>query len=125
MSEEEFEQLVNEGIKAIPKKFLDMLDNVAIVIEDYPTMEQMQKTHLAPGYTLFGLYEGVPNTKRGNPYSLIMPDKITIFRQPILGSSVDPERIKEIVKDTVWHEIAHYFGMDHEGIKKAEERKKP
>ena len=123
MTNEEFEQLVNEGIKAIPKKFLEHLDNVAIVIEDVPTDEQAKKTHLAPGWTLYGLYEGVPQTKRGNPYTVIMPDKITIFRKAILATSKDAEAVKERVRETVWHEIAHHFGLDHEEIEKAEERK--
>jgi predicted Zn-dependent protease with MMP-like domain len=123
MTPEEFEQLVNAGIEAIPKKFLDLLDNVAVVIEDYPSPEQMQKLQLKPGWTLFGLYEGVPKTKRGNPYVVIMPDKITIFRGPILQAAQEPEAIKELVKKTVWHEIAHHFGLDHDGISRAEKNR--
>ena len=124
MTDEEFEQLVNAGIEAIPKKFLDLLDNVAVTIEDYPSFDQARKVNVRPGTTLYGLYEGVPQTKRGNPYAVLMPDKITIFRQPILQASTDPEIIKELVKNTVWHEIAHHFGLNHEEIRKAEDRKR-
>ncbi len=120
MTSEEFSQLVDEGIKAVPKKFLDLLDNVAIVVEDFPTPEQTRKLSLKHKWALFGLYEGVPQTKRGNPYAVNLPDKITIFRQPIEQSAGDPEAVKEIVKNTVWHEIAHHFGLDHDQIRKAE-----
>jgi predicted Zn-dependent protease with MMP-like domain len=124
MTPTEFEQLVNEGIAAIPKKFRDLLDNVAITIDDVPTPEQLAKSHLQPGWMLFGLYEGVPQTKRGNPYVVTMPDKITIFRLPIMAQAADdPEAIKEIVKNTVWHEVAHYFGMDEQRVRKAERKK--
>ena len=121
MTNEEFEELVNQGIKAIPKKFLDLVENVAVIIEDFPSPEQIVKIQLKPGWTLFGLFEGVPQTKRGNPYAFSMPDKITIFRGPILQASGDSEAIKKIVKDTVWHEIAHYFGMDEGEVRKAEQ----
>lgn len=124
MTPEDFEQLVNAGIQAIPKKFLDFLDNVAIVIEDAPSPAQIAKMQLKPGWTLFGLYEGVPQTKRGNPYAVTMPDKITIFRLPIIAQAADdPDAIKELVKNTVWHEVAHYFGMDEQRVRKAEQKK--
>ncbi len=112
MTREEFKQLVNEGVKAIPQKFLDKLSNVAMVVEDEPTQEQLKKNHVRRGWTLFGLYEGVPQTVRGSSYGWVLPDKITIFQKPIEESTHTPEEIKEIVKDTVWHEIAHHFGMN-------------
>jgi predicted Zn-dependent protease with MMP-like domain len=130
MTDEEFEQLVNEGMKAIPKKFLDLMDNVAVTIEDAPTYAQMRKNHLQPGWTLFGLYEGVPRTKRGPSYAGVLPDKITIFRGPIeqaalASGGADAEAaIKEIVKRTVWHEIAHHFGLDEAGVRKAEKNRR-
>ena len=123
MTPADFEQLVNDGVKAIPQKFLDLLDNVAIVIEDAPTWAQLAKMRIKPGWTLFGLYEGVPQTKRGNPYALTLPDKITIFRLPIEQSASDPEAVKEIVKNTVWHEVAHHFGMDEQQVREAEQKR--
>ena len=124
MTAEEFEQLVNEGIAAIPQKFLDLLDNVAVTIDDWPSPDQVRKYQLYGGRTLFGLYEGVPRTKRGPSYAGVLPDKITIFRAPIEQAAQDPAAIKQLVTDTVWHEIAHHFGLDHTQIQQAEKRKR-
>jgi predicted Zn-dependent protease with MMP-like domain len=125
MTEEEFEQLVSEGIEAIPKKFLDLLNNVAMVIEDQPTAGQIRLYNLTHGHTLLGLYEGVPQNMRGANYTAVAPDKITIFRFPILQTAgQDPARIKKIVKDTVWHEIAHHFGMEEHEVRQAEARRR-
>lgn len=121
MTIEQFEELVRGGIRAIPKKFLDKLDNVDIVIEDNPTPEQLKKLKVKNNYFLFGLYEGIPKTKRWG-YSQALPDKITIFKNPIESSAQNEEEIKQIVKDTVWHEIAHHFGMDEERVRRAENR---
>lgn len=124
LNEDEFEKMVNAGIGAIPKHFLQKLDNVAVVIEDQPTPEQKEKLHLRSGWTLFGLYEGVPQTRRGVNYGSVLPDKITIFKKPIIQAARDKEHIKEIVKDTVWHEIAHHFGMNEEEVRRSESKRK-
>lgn len=123
MDIERFEQLVNEGIKDIPQKFLDKLNNVGIVIEDNPTPEQLKKLKIRKNYFLFGLYEGIPKTRRWG-YSDVLPDKITIFKNPIEQSARTEEEIKKIVKETVWHEIAHHFGMDEKEVREAESRRK-
>jgi len=120
----EFEKMVNAGIAAIPKRFLQKLDNVSIVIEDDPTPAQKEKLHLRQGWTLFGLYEGVPQTKRGAYYGAVLPDKITIFKNPIIQTARDAEHVKEIVKNTVWHEIAHHFGMNEAEVRQSELRRK-
>ncbi|MCX6811114.1 MAG: metallopeptidase family protein [Candidatus Berkelbacteria bacterium] len=119
-----FKQIVSEGISAIPEKFLKQLDNVAIVIEKRPTKAQEEKLHLRQGLILFGLYEGVPQTRRGLGYSGVLPDKITIFQESIELVGRDEEDIKEMVKNTVWHEIAHHFGMDEREVRDAEERRR-
>jgi len=124
MTDEEFEELVNAGVEAIPKKFLDLLDNVVLTIDQEPTMEQLQKFHIDHGGTLLGLYEGVPQNKRGANYTAVLPDKITIFRGPILRIAMEPERIKQMVKDTVWHEIAHHFGMNETEVRNAEQKRR-
>ncbi|TSD02397.1 MAG: hypothetical protein Athens071424_93 [Parcubacteria group bacterium Athens0714_24] len=121
---EEFEKFVEEGIKAIPEKFLHKLNNVAVVVEDEPTKEQKNKLGLASGTTLLGLYEGVPQLKRGTNYSAVLPDKITIFQKPIEAVARGEKDIKEIVKNTVWHEIAHHFGMDEARVCKAEAKRR-
>lgn len=121
MTNEEFEQLVKEGIDAIPEKFLQKLKNVEIVIEDEPTPFQLEKLKLR-GALLFGLYEGVPQIKRQN-YGQVLPDKITIFKNPIEKVFFRPEDIRKAVADTIWHEIAHHFGMDERQVRQAERKK--
>ena len=123
MDREKFEKLVWEGIEAIPKRFLEKLDNVDIIIEDEPTPEQVKKLNLGAGTKLFGLYEGVPQARRRH-YTWVMPDKITIFQKPIESVYSTDEEIKEQVKKTVWHEIAHHFGMDEGRVRRVERRKK-
>lgn len=123
LSREKFEKLVNEGIKAIPERFLKKLSNVDIVIEDEPTPPQLKKIKAKKGSITLGLYEGVPQTKRWG-YSQALPDKITIFKKPIEQISNSEEEIKEIVKNTVWHEIAHHFGIDERSVREIERRKR-
>lgn len=124
LSRKDFEKIVNQGIKAIPEKFLLKLKNVVIVLEDKPTSAQKKKLNLGQDWTLFGLYEGVPQSERGVNYTAVLPDKITIFQKPIEIEAKDEEEIKEIVKNTVWHEIAHHFGMDENQVRQAEDRRR-
>jgi len=123
MNREKFEKLVMEGVRAIPEKFLEKLDNVDIVIEDEPTPYQLRKLRARKSLIIFGLYEGVPQTKRGH-YGQVLPDKITIFKKPIERIARSESEIKEIVKNTVWHEIAHHFGIDEKRVREAELRKR-
>lgn len=123
MTLENFEKLVQEGIEAIPEEFLKKLDNVGIVIEEEPTREQLKKLKIRNNYFLFGLYEGIPKTKRWG-YGQVLPDKITIFKNPIEKSAKSEEDVRRIVKETVWHEIAHHFGMDEGMVRKAETRRR-
>ncbi len=124
LNRKEFEKIVKEGIKAIPEKFLRKLENVAIVVEDEPTPTQKKKLNLHPSWTLFGLYEGVPQLERGANYSAVLPDKITIFKNPIEALAGDEKDIKEMVKNTVWHEIAHHFGMNEIRVRQAEVKRR-
>ncbi len=119
MDDRKFEKLVAAGIDAIPKQFISRLNNVAIVIEDEPTPSQLQSGHVHPGWTLFGLYEGVPQTQRTN-YTLVLPDKITIFKNPIVAAARDSADLKAIVANTVWHEIAHHFGLGEAEVRRRE-----
>ena len=114
---------MDKGIAEIPQKFLKKLKNVAVVVEDEPNEEQTKKLKLRKNCALFGLYEGVPQIKRGAYYSAL-PDKITIFKLPIEQYAQSPDEIKEIVKNTVWHEIAHHFGTSEEEIRKIEEKRR-
>jgi predicted Zn-dependent protease with MMP-like domain len=112
MTSPEFERLVEEGIAAIPERYLKMLKNVRIVVEEEPTREQLTAGRVKSGYTLFGLYEGVPKPARGGGYNLILPDKITIFKRPIESACDSADEIRAQVRETVWHEIAHHLGLD-------------
>jgi len=117
-----FEKIVRQGISVIPEKFLKMLNNVEIVIEKNPNSEQLKKLRLGQRHQLFGLYEGIPKTKRWS-YGQVLPDKITIFQEPIEKVSDSEEEIKEIVKNVVWHEIAHHFGIDEKRVRTLEKTK--
>lgn len=124
VTRKEFEQLVDEGIALIPERFLALIDNVAIVVEDEPTEEQKQKVKLAKDSVLFGLYEGIPKLKRIGNYSMMVPDRITIFQRSIQQAARDKEHLKDIVRETVWHEIAHHFGSDEQRVRDAEIRRR-
>ena len=123
ISDEQFEQLINESMEELPPDYISNMKNVAIVIADEPTSEQRVKLKLHCNQTLFGLYEGLPLTKRGMNYSGVLPDKITIFKYPILANTRTPAELKEQVKRTLWHEIAHHYGLDHDRIHKLEGKK--
>ena len=124
MTRQAFRKLVVRALKRLPEKFLKKLDNVAIVVEDEPSLFQKTKLHLRHGWSLFGLYEGVPQTKRGVGYSAVLPDKITIFQKPIEAAAFNEKDIQKIVKNAVWHEIAHHFGMNEAEAQKAEQRRR-
>jgi predicted Zn-dependent protease with MMP-like domain len=124
LNRRKFEEIVAEGVNAIPDKFLQKLNNVAVVVEGGPTRSQLRSLKIRPSWTLFGLYEGVPQAARGNNYSSVLPDKITIFQDPISAAARDVADIREIVKNTVWHEIAHHFGMDERRVREAELKRK-
>jgi len=123
MDRERFEKLVNEGIKAIPERFLEKLSNVDIVIENEPTPHQLKKLRTSKDFLIFGLYEGIPQTKRLY-YSEVLPDKITIFQKPIEKVTSSESEIREIVKNTVWHEIAHHFGMSEREVREVERKRR-
>lgn len=118
VSNEEFEKMVTAAIDAIPKKYAAAMDNVGFVVEDEPNEEQRQKLHLVNGRTLYGLYEGIPLTQRTGNYSMVLPDKITIFKKPIEAGCNTVEELQEEVYHTVWHEVAHHFGLGHDQIHK-------
>ncbi len=115
-TDEEFEKIVGKALDSLPEKYTTKLDNVAFVIADEPTEEQRVKLKLHCNQTLFGLYEGVPKTARGNNYSMVLPDKITIFKLPIVHATHDENSLYDQVRHTLWHEIAHHFGLGHEQI---------
>ncbi|MFH0828852.1 MAG: metallopeptidase family protein [Candidatus Kerfeldbacteria bacterium] len=124
MDRETFEHLVGESLIDIPEKFRALLENIAIVVQDEPTPEQLRKTGLHAGSLLLGLYEGVPKTGRYGQ-TPILPDKITIFQRSIEVVARTPEAISEEVRKTVWHEIGHHFGLSEHAVRKAQARRYP
>ncbi len=120
IEDELFSQLISRAIDEMPKRYIEHLDNVAITYEDEPTPHQAQQLHLRGDSLLLGLYEGIPLPKRGAGYNLVLPDKITLFKLPLLAVSHDEESFYRQVKHTLWHEIAHYYGLDHDKIHEIE-----
>lgn len=123
MSDEEFESVIEEALESIPEKFLEALENVAIVMEDEPgeyhldTLEAPDS--LGASYfddELLGLYDGIPLTERGDYYDGDIPDVITVFKGPHERSFASREQMVEEIGKTVIHEIGHYFGIDDERL---------
>jgi predicted Zn-dependent protease with MMP-like domain len=110
----DFYQLVERALDGLPPELSQLLDNVAIVVEDWPS-RSTQSTSGGPGETLYGLYEGVPLTERGEAYYGVLPDRITIFRGP-LERDFWADELEDQVRITVVHEIAHYFGFGEEQL---------
>ncbi len=120
VSEERFAQIVAEALDALPSKILRRLRNVAITHAPAPDVWQKLKLRFHRGMILLGLYEGIPRTARGNSYSFVLPDKITIFQRAHELIAKDEEDLKMKVKKTLWHEIGHHFGLDDEQIRQLE-----
>lgn len=124
MDDTAFEKLVERSIAELPSGIRAELDNVGFVIEDRVRRRKKGEVGLAVGDELLGLYEGVPKDARGADYFGVLPDKITIFRQPIMEmAGGDPKELREIVRDTVWHEIGHHLGFDDDALHEIEDRR--
>src|SRR5688500_7457805 len=112
MTREEFEDQVVEALDLVPDEFRPYLENVAVVVEDWPSADHHRRLRLRRNETLFGLYEGVPITQRTWGSSPLMPDRITLFQGPLEQyAGPDLERLRDQVRRTVLHEIAHHFGF--------------
>jgi len=117
VSDEQFYEYIDEAVNRTPPIYKERLQNVAFILEDNPSPEQRVRMGLGPNQTLLGLYEGVPLPARGGATKLL-PDKITLFKQPLLAKSNNLTELRQNIDHTVWHEIAHYFGLDHSQIYK-------
>ena len=116
MQRETFEELVTEVVSGLPAEFRELLDNVEVFVEDWPSREQLKSVGLRDRYELLGLYEGTPITHRDQSYNLVLPDRITIFQKPLEAQCRSSGEIKREIVKTVKHEIAHYFGLDEERL---------
>jgi len=122
VSDKKFREIVAEAIDEIPAKYSSFIKNLAFVVEDEPNSEQKKRLSLASNQSLYGLYEGVPLTRRSSGYNLVLPDKITVFKLPHETVSTSLEDLKKRVKHTVWHEVAHYYGLGHGRIEELEQK---
>lgn len=117
VSDDEFDQLIQRAMGELPQEYIKGLDNVAITYADEPTPEQLIANHVGPNQLLLGLYEGIPQTSRfSTSYSGVLPDKITIFKHPIMLVTYNSVSFFEQIKRTLWHEIAHHYGLNHDRI---------
>lgn len=120
MRRDKFIEIVLNTISDLPEEFRNLIENVDIVIEDWPSRRQLRQVGLTHRNELFGLYEGTPRTERDQRYNLVLPDKITIFQKPIEEQCTDPDNLKFEIARTVKHEIAHFFGLDEATMDKIE-----
>ena len=123
MDRDRFEWLVARAVEDLPEEFFTELDNVDVVVADLPSHSQLSRVGLKSNYTLLGLYEGVPQTRRGRHYGLVPPDKITIFQRPIEAICRDDSQITAEIQKVVKHEIAHHFGISDARLSQIEKGK--
>ncbi|MBI4186528.1 MAG: metallopeptidase family protein [Chloroflexi bacterium] len=121
MNQEEFARLVARAVEDLPEEFLTRLENADVVVREEPTPSELKRTGLGRGKTLLGLYEGVPQTRRGSHYGMILPDKITIFQKPIEARCRNADEVYAVIKKTLRHEIAHHFGISDARLREIEE----
>jgi predicted Zn-dependent protease with MMP-like domain len=119
----DFDRLVNDAYERIPPRFRKRLKNLAMIVEAEPSPGQLARGRVPRGGTLLGLYEGRPLTQRSVFESFTLPDRITIFQGPHERMARDAAHLAKLVEDTVWHEVAHYFGMNELQVRAAERRR--
>jgi len=113
MDSDEFEKLVAEALDLLPENIRKKMDNIEVVVEQG-----------SPNGPYLGLYQGVPKTAYGRGFGMVLPDKITIFQVPLERAAGSKEELKEMVKNVVWHEVAHHFGFSEKGVRELEKRRK-
>ena len=130
MMREEFERLVTEEFpKAIPKQFRSVINNLAFLVEDEPSAETRKAEKLHQNETLLGLYNGVPYPLRGDLYGVgaVLPDTITLYQKPIEEEASEhvggTAAVRTVIRETIWHEVAHHFGMDEHTVRRREDER--
>jgi predicted Zn-dependent protease with MMP-like domain len=121
MTRRQFEALVDKALRKLPKTFRQRIANIAVVVEDWADAETLAEMGIDPPDTLYGLYRGIDLTRRDSSYGNVMPDVITIYQGPIEEDAVDEQEMAEIVRETVVHELGHYFGLDDETMHRIED----
>ena len=123
ISDQQFDALITRAMDELPQEYIHNMHNVAIIMSDEPDEEQKIKLKLRGNQLLLGLFEGVPRTLQTGGESGLLPSKITLFKNPILMVSHDEQSLFEQIKRTIWHEIAHYYGLDHEDIDRRQSKR--
>ncbi|MGH7195416.1 MAG: metallopeptidase family protein [Candidatus Saccharimonadales bacterium] len=123
ISRQDFETYFNKSVANLPQIYVDSLKNVALIVEDEPSPAQLGKLRIRGDSLLLGLYEGVPLTERQGA-SKLLPDKITLFQKPIEQICHSLSQLQNQIGRTVWHEIAHYYGLNHAKIRQLESQEK-
>lgn len=126
MKRQEFEAAVVTGFEQLPQWVRDKIRNVAILVEDEPSLQERRDQGLLEDETLLGLYKGIPLTARGEYYGvgMTMPDTITLYKLPILeAAQEDGKPVVQVVTETIWHEFAHHFGMDEHEVREREDKR--
>lgn len=119
----DWDTLIAHGVDALPEFFREKIANVAILLEDEPSAEVRKREELNDDETLLGLYSGIPLSERGDGYGVgaTLPDTITLYKRPILNEAGrDPKEIERVVRETIWHEFGHYFGLNEDEVRKRE-----
>jgi len=123
---ERFDELVDEAVESLPPAFAERMENVDVVTEARPSRRTLREVGIEPGGTLLGLYQGVPQTERTTSYGAVLPDRIVIYREPVLdeadascpeGGDFE-ETVRQVVRQTVLHEIGHHFGLSDEDLER-------
>ncbi len=120
LNRSEFEELVARALRSLPRRFRERLQNVAVVVEDWPDARTLDEMEIEPPETLYGLYQGVSLDRRGSGYGGVLPDTITIFQGPIEEDCEDQKEMEALVRDVVIHEVGHYFGLDDARLEELE-----
>lgn len=118
-----WDKMIEQGIAALPDKFRNKIDNVAVLLEDEPSKEVRKQEQLSDDETLLGYYQGIPLSERGEGYGVgaVVPDTITLYRLPIIDEAEnDPKEVQRVVTETIWHEFGHHFGLDEDEVRKRE-----
>jgi predicted Zn-dependent protease with MMP-like domain len=121
VTRKEFEVLVERALRRLPRPFRDKLQNIAVIVEDWADAATLEEMGIEPPDTLYGLYRGVDLPHRDSGYGNVLPDTIHIYQGPIEEDCESAEEMADLVRETVIHEIGHYFGLDDETMEEIEE----
>ena len=121
LSRREFEKLVERALTRLPGRFRERIENVAVVVEDWADDDTLAEMEIEPPDTLYGLYRGTDLTRRDSFYGGVLPDTITIYQGPIEEDCDSREEMEGLIRDTVIHEVGHYFGLDDDRLEELEQ----